>query len=805
MVSQLCATVLSAAEPDEAGLGDAVRRVLEPNITRLPVSEELRDVVVEVLDNAGGVGDRALALRWLGAHHLDLAESWSRDDFEDRAPISELGPLAIAEASILGGSGDPKSRAGLLSFALRCAKEEHQRSSGQCLAALTEPRESELERVTGVLNEFASRGWPIGDAAGLVGAMSVAQAKTLGAIENADWLNAQVMPLLAQAHGPALIDTMTTQVWPDGTRSWLIQSAAWHDYPPDEVYPPLLGAARDEAERKVVEQVVGSHCRDTLSEQASPQSQMPLYGLDLLLREALTGESSSARSVVVGLLGELDPPNRLQRYERLNFKRPSRATRLAHIICEVDVADAVAFFPALLDAGESSAEAFAEVLAEHADEDQMQQVVATASSSEGVLRVLAGWEHGPPAVTRLWAAEENLHALRALVSAGEEEVLVALPATISDTSNDLGYEVRAELLGLLSAHPQLEIEALTAVLRDASQNELVEEALGRVDAHPAAPADLVEAVGLVATRSRDLEIRRLCYSALGSLQPSRPTVDSLLRRHRDEVESLHPDVRRAIDRQVDSLRSQLDGMELPSGEPLDLLTDLVPGEAVPYARLLLRDSRESDEWRLAIEILGHHGNEEDAQVLEELTSSLPDREVREAAESAIRRLRIGDIAAAHEALGEQAALGDAWANLDSTAVWSHWSDALVEGLDRVAVAQGRNAYGTAIDQLGEVAKVVLYRAVELAEEDSGLGPKDLAAVVGNTANFGAILGRQSLTDKWRWVKQFAALYEMRTEHLSEQGSHEPYQRPGPEDLATAQNLFGRGLRGAAHVIVASLR
>ncbi len=188
--------------------------------------------------------------------------------------------------------------------------------------------------------------------------------------------------------------------------------------------------------------------------------------------------------------------------------------------------------------------------------------------------------------------------------------------------------------------------------------------------------------------------------------------------------------------------------------------------------------------------------------MQETLADEPSEDVRKEIRRAIRRLRVGDSAAAHERLGELAGVADqeSWTSLDPSAVYGSWTAAIVEGLDRVARADSQADYGTAIDQLDEVAKALLYRAIELAGDQAAIKEGNRAKAATNDLEYGSVLGWQTLNQVWPWVHNLGALHQLRTEHIAARGTVAPPPVRSSDDLTTARSFFKLGTAPCCELI-----
>jgi hypothetical protein len=141
-----------------------------------------------------------------------------------------------------------------------------------------------------------------------------------------------------------------------------------------------------------------------------------------------------------------------------------------------------------------------------------------------------------------------------------------------------------------------------------------------------------------------------------------------------------------------------------------------------------------------------------------------------------------------------------WSQLDPTRLFGTWGDALREGLDRVATNEGDENWGQAIDQLGEVAKILLYRCIDLAGTTAGVSSKLISGARTNDLAFGTALEAQQLLQTWSWIHHFASLHEQRTEHLVARGSTQTLPKMELADYEHAMRLFRDGAHPCCFLI-----
>jgi hypothetical protein len=236
-----------------------------------------------------------------------------------------------------------------------------------------------------------------------------------------------------------------------------------------------------------------------------------------------------------------------------------------------------------------------------------------------------------------------------------------------------------------------------------------------------------------------------------------------------------------------------------------LLSQIDPLRAAVHARNLLDADAASDRG-IAAQILAESGSKDDAELLGKLIEREPSKTVRSEFSRAMRRLTVGDKAAAYEVLAEWAGLAEkqGWLDLDPDTLYGDWVDAVVEGLNRVTRAEQARDHGTAIDQLNEVAKILLFRAIDVAGADIPLSDKIRVQAATNNLDYGSALGMQQLMQSWPWAHHFASLYQLRTEHLAPKGSHEPHTVAQVSEWNTAQSLFRSESERSLNVVMKAL-
>ena len=103
--------------------------------------------------------------------------------------------------------------------------------------------------------------------------------------------------------------------------------------------------------------------------------------------------------------------------------------------------------------------------------------------------------------------------------------------------------------------------------------------------------------------------------------------------------------------------------------------------------------------------------------------------------------------------------------------------------------------------MSEIAKALMFRAIEVAGDSINMSAKDRAAAGRNDLDYGAVLGRQSIVERWGWVPNFSVLYSLRTEHISSKGTVAAPREPDAEKLRFAYDLFQLGGRPCVKLLV----
>ncbi len=729
--------------------------------------------------------------------------------------------------TILASNLSEKTRALLRQYAARQfgsspapppAPQPNPEASLYVLNHLGQVGEAEMELVLEVLGGAAERALSVADQLDhLCSRLTLAQVR--GIVEflseqgQADWLSEALLPALLRLRGRDLAETADEEWWPEECLP-VIAEFEWRTVD-DSLYVTVLKRIHrttHEASRAKIRAAVRARCEATTPNGAG---RMPRLGVRGLLELCLQGQIGASDADLVAALSHLGSDGLIDEIRRVGWKKPDRSQRLAAVIGSVDPQLVPRVFAMALDAGSATAIAFLEGVPGSALDEHAAELAGLSEGKEAVLTRLCSLSEEAASLTmERWAEHHTMVDFRALAQSSRSEArLEAIPEAVRSYA-EVSSEDRAELLRTLNPTEE-RLDLLLAVLADRrnppgsapSQVDLI-GAIGLLAEHLREGGDgrTLEALQGICREVTQASVRRAAYAALAEAVPTAELVDLLLERRDGEVPALRPAVKEALSRLADKLEVEAqDEASTDRAVAIAQLARIEPGRAAAYARDLLQ-APDAHDRRVAAEILGETGKDEDAALLEAAVEHEPDPDVRKEFHRAMRRLRIGDLAAAHERIGELAGIdAPAWAAADPKELFEQWTDPLVTGLNRIAQAETNEDWGTAIDQLNEVAKALLFRAIELAGGDIGIKQPDIVAAATNSLDYGSVVGRQHLQDNWRWVRHLAALYELRTEHIAKKGRVEAPAERTPQDWIVAQRLFKLAAGECCRVILESER
>lgn len=796
---------------------------LEQHLERLALDAEQTDRVQARLQDDDDPLDpehAAKVLAWLTMSSEPKALAFARAHTDEAANASP-DALDRAVADLLGSSPEQRDHDALL----RCAEAQLQAGRhvqhGDLLGRLTAPLTADDVEVLAIhLRQYPAHNWnPVPAITRLLERLSGSQvtallAATLGRLPDA-WTTRQLLPGLFRTHAATLAEALAEPWWSGGALNWILSNAPWSQHD-SALLGTALRAAKHSDDESRVSRVVGLIREQTVASDPdnTSKSELPRIGARLLLREALAGDLEPDDPDLGAALGHITRSARIAEYRHARWQQPARAERMAKIVTNLDPGDAPELTETLLALRESSRRAFLSAATPYLDQDGADYMAAALENDEVALAALAESGAGADAVLSRWQEELHLPAFRALAGTSHAAArLRVVPDLMRDHASALTpgerrelleqlpededrYKLLCDVIGDWNAHPGPEEKTLIDALN-----------LARVHLRGGAEAArFIEAAAPLCRQHQQLPVRTAAYVALAEANPTDALTDLLRERLEDETKAGKEVVRSAtstITRRLAEAAQADDPHRAIAA--VTMLGNLEPEQALPFARRLVETAPSSETRIQAIRLIGDHGDRSsDPDVLRRIVDgerAHPDRSVRAEAERAIRRLEVGDLHAAHERLGELAGIDPAdWNTLDPTRLFGSWGDALREGLDRVAENQSRELWGQAIDQLGEVARVLLYRAIELAGSAAGLGSSFVSGVAGNRIDVGNVLASQPLLTTWSWVRHFAALYELRTEHITRRGSQAIPPRRTRADLTHALRLFRDGAGPCCYLI-----
>ena len=445
-------------------------------------------------------------------------------------------------------------------------------------------------------------------------------------------------------------------------------------------------------------------------------------------------------------------------------------------------------------------------IAAKADDDLAETLAGLAAGRPAALQALANTRPGAGALARRWESTDDLHAFRAFENSewGDDSLIDHIPDAIRNYDGPLSIPERCDLIGYVEDPDRIAL--LLAIIADRKRSdgpqsppELIVAALdvlGDTLAGEDLGANLEELADLCRNHLTP-SVRIAAYGAIGRCRPTAALVALLVeRRTGEKTPSVTPAVDTALDGTAEALAEVVANAAGDERvQALELLDAVDPGRALPHARRLIDEEVEDPAHRiLAIQVIRNHGDESDLARLKTTAEHDPNPEAQKVLQHAIRQIEIGDVADAHRRLGELAGVDtDTWNQLDPDAVWAGKTDTLVAALVRINKYQVNADRESTIDQLGaELAKLVLYHTIATTGAELTISNADRVAIADNTMPYGDLVKRPQLTMEWDFVGSLHELYKLRREHLSPQGTWDPFKELTHEEYDSALFLFKRG-------------
>lgn len=626
------------------------------------------------------------------------------------------------------------------------------------------------------------------------------------------WLSATFIPHLLIANPVLAAQTSGANWWAEDARLRL-SAHTWEVSGDDGLYVVALNQIQGTADEPAKVQVRESLASRLTVLEPGAKDRMPRTGFRELLRLVLDGAVATTDGTLAGPITHFGPDFFVETLSGIGWKRPERAA-IVGALASTQILSAIPnLLVAALKIGPETALALVEAITTEAIATNLQDLITLTRDNERLLGVLCRKSpEAAVAALALWQNELDMVAFRALQGTDQQETRVQdIPKTVRDYSA-ISTGERTELLDALGSG-QERVELLVDALGDRSAGQSPKPTtddlalyIHRLGEDLALGVESERAIGALAEiceRATQVPLRTAAYSSLALAPPTSNVLMLLLRRLEQDTSATRDAVRAALDAQAAKLDKHASaGAQHVRVEAASLLAQVKPEQAAIHARELV-SADEPEDRILAAEILAVAGDAQvDSPLLLGQIEVEPSADARAALRRAQLRLTVGDIAGAHERLGEMAGISDEqWASLSPKRMYGEWSDAIVQGLERVARAEAQNEFGTAVDQLNEVAKGLLFRAITVQGEEVPIKDKDRAKAVANTLDYGTALGWQNIQQSWPWVKYLASLYQLRTEHIAPRGSTTPHEELVASDWTTAQTLFKRGAKGCLTLLV----
>lgn len=815
-VAELVLGVLEHAGSLSVELAEAAEGLVEERRSELPLDDDqAKRVEALICDRQVGERRRRRLLLWLWFAKRKVVRRAATARLTDpEEPYNAVSRQAIV---LLGTYSGAQSRALLSAYAERQLEQPspdpsqlqpNAEAALDVLNALYQPSDADVDLIARILAKAADRNLDVGNRLDkLFSRVTVKQIRCV--VQHSEmkgktaWLAGKFVPALINTRAAEIAATAGEQWWPQECLA-VFATTAWEDYA-ERLYAVVLEQVYrtdDEAARAAIRQRVSARCRSTSSPLGSD---MPRIGVRALLKLCLQGKIETSNPELQGAVEALGSEWLAKEIHAANWKSPDRAHRIGEVIAQAKGELLPQAIASALGGSERTATAVIKAASGPLLEPHVEPILKVVDDNETALTALCQVSELAAAETlQRWQRERSIVAFRALASTGHaEERLANIPKVVRRYGKHRAAE-RAELLMAYGARDD-RVEVLCGILRDRSKpagssphaDDLI-NALGLLGEHLAAgldPKQVVDVIGVVCREATQTGVRKAAYATLGEAAPTADVVDLLIERRGDEATaSVQPAVSAALSRLADRLDAQAgDAAYVDRAEAAAQLARIDLDRAVVHARGLLAADKAKDRM-VAAGILADSGSQQDAERLEAAVADEPSPDVRREFRRAVRRLRIGGSAAAHERLGELAGVRDpdAWERLNPDELYGGWVDAIVKGLDRVARAGSEGHFDTAIDQLGEIGKALLFRAIEVAGEQIGIKPVNRAKAAANELDYGDALNWQQINESWPWVHNFAALHGLRTEHIAARGSLTPPPDRTPDDLGTAYSFFQLG-------------
>lgn len=764
-------------------------------------------------DDRLDTAQRSQLINWLFEFFPDAALEISREIIEAHGP-SASSALELSAAAIVGASSQQSDNDRLTAAATMLTEASQIMHVAPILGSIASPTEADCTVISSFLEGLAGRSLaiakPVAELLGRIAPSDVSSLlrNTLAGSAGQAWMQSHLLPVLAEERLTVLIDSLNEPWWPDWASSWMTTGLSWNDH---EIEPLLLAikklardspATADKLRSKAQSLVVPLNENHSAADAAKH-----LFG------ECLDQVIEFDHPALLSSLRALEEEQRIRLYTAANWRRPERAQIAAQTISNTVPNDLLhsKIQNELLQLSPAASTAALEIIAAAVPTEGASQFVAGYATNQAALQSLAADPNTRAGVFCLWDQDDNLLAFRALCERQDSLSTATNPLDLverkaRDYSSLLSPAERVEIIGALD---QTDEATVLCVLLDDRRNPASNRpsdevlvatiaALGELDD----PELVAEQLGPIGQSYPSTSVR---VAALEALSLQRPTADIaayLKARESAEVAAVQPSASAAVDRiagQLDKIAAN-DQHEFADSS-LEILSGLRPDLAIPHARKRL-DSPDGDIRRSAALVIGTYGDpNKDVGLLEASAEREPDVGAREAMMSAARKLTVGDEAEAHRYLGELLGLGGAdWDAIKITDLYDSTAPLMVLGFDRVLSNRSSGQWGTAIDQLSEVAKYLLYRTIAVAGPAAGLKTDLVGQAKANSIDYGVVLNNAHIYNQWPWIASLSSLYQLRTEHLTEKNDLSPVSERDETDYEAAVRMFKQGMKPCIQVL-----
>ena len=780
-------------------------------------SEQAASLLSRMADSDDPIEDTGELLNWVFIHHPSVALVAARERVAAAQPGSHNTIEVVRALELLGASSDSSNRAEVHDLANRCLDASQPESAGETIQHLQSCTEDDVAAILTQLSRYSAEGWKVHegylrvvDGLSDVHVLEFRAAVPDGMTEV--WFEAHILPRLFAVHPDVIVRSLDGELWTDQAVTTVLALPSWGDIDAQLVVrafkavrnrgsQDLMSRARTTVKDLVVAADPGDHTA----------AHFPRLGVRVLLQDALSGRSPPENPELAQALGHLHPDDRRSEFMRARWTSPTRAGLLAEIVSGTNPAEVSSLLEEVKDLSDPARCAFLTISGPALSQEQASEIAAYFAGDQVALETMARSEPTASVLLDSWTEDANLCSFRALIAAEDQRPIQHAMIHVRDYTLPFSAAVRSEMLEVISEHQDPVPLALEIVSDWSREHPPPDDGtliaamalLARNLTNSAAHGQVAETLASICRTHGSWKVREAAYEVLSNADPVDEVVDLLHERSKNEASAGQEAVEAAIATVAQKLVTGAQADDPAAAGALASLQKLSPQTALPAARRIASSAVDPEHRLLAVGILSNHGNREaDVELLRTLADEYADPGVRAEAQRGIRRLEIGDLHAAHERIGELADCeSEAWNQLDPAVVFGSWAQAVQAALERIAENEASQNWGQAIDQLTELAKVTLYRAIEVAGSTNSFSEKVIAATSKPSSSFGSTLRNQQVMTAWPWVAHFGSLYGLRTEHVTEGNTTAPPKKRDADDFTHALRLFRDGAHSCLTLIV----